>query len=282
MLTGLDIYRLLPELKRVEGKRIEKIYRINDIFVIKTGAGFIILRPGGVYLSSYAPKAEKAPDSFVMLLRKLFSGKRVESIEQINFDRILKICSTDACIVYEAFGKGNLIVISKDGKIIAVLRPQKFRHREIKVGVSYVPPPAPLDLRKITEEDLKFESKSEAAKKLGLGKLIEEVWSNDRSEMLKKIKELLQKPLSSRDVEKMFLQKDLEELRKKRLSEHMAKIKRLEKSIEEQERLISEYERKAKELRKVASWIFQNLQKVEELIEKARKEGKKVVKLKVE
>ena len=44
-------------------------------------------------------------------------------------------------IIAEFFGGGNMILCDKNLQILSVLNPIEVRHRTLKVGLRYVPPP---------------------------------------------------------------------------------------------------------------------------------------------
>lgn len=80
------------------------------------------------------------PTSFCMLLRKYLEGKVIEGVEQIGFERILKITTRSAELVIEMFSSGNIILCSS-GQIVMPLRREEWKEREIKPKVMYKPPP---------------------------------------------------------------------------------------------------------------------------------------------
>ncbi|MCL2213469.1 MAG: NFACT family protein, partial [Oscillospiraceae bacterium] len=98
--------------------------------------------------------APQHPTQFCLLLRKhLASGGRVTGVEQIGFDRALRI-SFDAkddmgfvqqrVLVYETMGKFSNVVLCDPTKILGVLRPVDFATsslRQLLVGMTYQPPP---------------------------------------------------------------------------------------------------------------------------------------------
>ena len=57
-------------------------------------------------------------------------------------------------LIFELFREGNAVLLDENEKILAVLHPGSWRHRELKVGVMYKTPPAPA----ISENRLLLES----------------------------------------------------------------------------------------------------------------------------
>ena len=121
-------------------------------------------------------------------------------------------------------------------------------------------------------------SRAEIARILGLGKKIEEFPKNPM-DIAKKIKELASVPMSMDEVEEIFKKMDEEKLLEEERKKREAKIKALEKSIEDLRGKIEEYRRKAEKLRTAAQIIFQNLHKIESMLEEARARGEKKLKV---
>ncbi len=68
-----------------------------------------------------------------MIFRKQLSEKRITGIEQINFDRVIKITlHTGQEIILELFGGGNLI-LTENGKIVFAMDQHVYRTRTIKL-----------------------------------------------------------------------------------------------------------------------------------------------------
>ena len=95
-----------------------------------------------IHLTTYIKEAPKEPSSFTMLLRTHLSGKRLEGIEQHDFDRIVKLKTGEATLIAELFRKGNVILLNAENKIIGALRYEEFKDRAIKPGREYKLPPA--------------------------------------------------------------------------------------------------------------------------------------------
>lgn len=70
---------------------------------------------------------------------------KLTKIEQIGAERIayLTFSSFDKefVLIGEFFGEGNIILCNKEMKILALLHSIDVRHRQLRVGLSYTPPP---------------------------------------------------------------------------------------------------------------------------------------------
>ncbi len=124
---------------------IKKVYQVNQKeFVlqlyrsdVKKRDFFISLNKGIAFYD--AEKPEEATQ-LSMLFRKQLSEKRIVGIEQINFDRVVKIkLHTGQEIVLELFGGGNLI-LTDNGKIVLAMDQHVYKTRKILIGEEYIPP----------------------------------------------------------------------------------------------------------------------------------------------
>jgi predicted ribosome quality control (RQC) complex YloA/Tae2 family protein len=124
---------------------IKKIYQVNQkefVFQLyrsdlKKRDFFISLTKGIAFYD--AEKPEEATQ-LSMLFRKQLSEKRIVGIDQINFDRVVKITlHTGQEIILELFGSGNLI-ITDNGKIVFAMDQHVYKTRKILIGEEYIPP----------------------------------------------------------------------------------------------------------------------------------------------
>ncbi len=90
------------------------------------------------------------PPSFCMAVRRTMENRRIASVEQQGFDRILHITTSSAeeppnVLIVEVMGKhSNIILVDESGRIIDAA--QRVTHRinrfrEVLPGGQYVPPP---------------------------------------------------------------------------------------------------------------------------------------------
>ena len=124
---------------------IKKIYQVNQkefVFQLyrsdlKKRDFFVSLSKGIAFYD--AEKPEEATQ-LSMLFRKQLSEKRIVGIEQINFDRVVKITlHTGQEIILELFSGGNLI-ITDNGKIVFAMDQHVYKTRKILIGEEYIPP----------------------------------------------------------------------------------------------------------------------------------------------
>ncbi len=152
-MNSLDVYYAVEELKNLQGGKIQKIYQRDRrlrIDVYAKGDSYdLILEPGKIYISRYDRKGPKKPPNFCMFLRKHLRNETIREVKQHKFDRIVEVHTENSILVCELFGKGNFILVDRDGKIIQPLEVQKWSERKIAKGETYKYPPAGKDPRKL-------------------------------------------------------------------------------------------------------------------------------------
>ncbi|MBC7095012.1 ribosome rescue protein RqcH [Thermococcus sp.] len=210
-MSSVDIKYIVEELKTLEGARVDKIYHDGDQIRIKlhaTGEGrkdLIIEAGKRVHLTTYIKEVPQQPSSFAMLLRKYLSGLKLESIEQHDFDRIVKLRIGDYTLIAELFKKGNVIFVDKDNFIISAIRYEEFKDRVIKPKYEYKLPPAresPIDISWESFKELisnqEIEIVRALARSLNMGGLYaEEILLRAGIEKTKKANELSEEELQN-------------------------------------------------------------------------------------
>jgi predicted ribosome quality control (RQC) complex YloA/Tae2 family protein len=150
-LTGPDIRELVSEWQYLLGCRLEQFGRPGSNELIlkfrssRTGTVRLVVDLSGwAYVTKESISTESNQGVFVNAVRKRIKKSRLESISQLNGDRIicLEFIRGDESytLIFEMFHKGNAILCS-DKKIKTVMRQQKFRHRSLKPGLEYQAPP---------------------------------------------------------------------------------------------------------------------------------------------
>ena len=163
-LSSLDMHFLLQELKDIENSRVDKLYNYGKeeayIQLHKANAGKSILRiiPGKAIFLALEKSIDETPSGFCMLLRKHLEGKFLDSIHQLEPERILELVfksKDETRILYiEFFGKGNIVLCDENHKIIDSLIRHKFKDRTIFPKEQYKHPSMEYDLFKIKDDEL--------------------------------------------------------------------------------------------------------------------------------
>ncbi len=150
-LTSPDIRELVYDWQYLIGSRVDQFGRPDSnklIFKLRNrekGTIRLVLDLGGwAYLTSDSLTTESNQGAFVNQIRKKIKKSRLDSITQLNGDRI--ICfefsrkDEKLSLIFEFFHKGNAI-LCVDNQIEMVMRQQKFRHRKIVPNETYISPP---------------------------------------------------------------------------------------------------------------------------------------------
>lgn len=172
---GLVLAAVVAELEKlVTGGRIQKVRQHND-----TDITLEIRRPGHTYLLFISADARfpriyltasilpvpHQPPNFCMVLRKHIEGLFVSRLEQVGFDRVLRLHlqapgQEERILVLEIMGKhSNLILIDAQERILGAAKhigSSVSRYRQVIPGRQYIPPPATgkLDIRMLAEDTL--------------------------------------------------------------------------------------------------------------------------------
>ena len=143
-LTSFDYISLVEEMKDLTGKRFQKMSVVPGGYKVKLrGADILFLPPDKLYKTSFSvPSLE--PDPFSMKVRKHLEGQKLEEVKVLNVDRIVEMKFEEGSLVFELFREGNVVLLDGEGKIVTVLHPRSWRHRDLKPGVMYNTPPPPL------------------------------------------------------------------------------------------------------------------------------------------
>ncbi|MCL4314646.1 MAG: NFACT family protein [Candidatus Thermoplasmatota archaeon] len=144
--SSLDIHAILTRYRStIEGAFIKKVYHappktfILQLYRSDHGRIDLFIQiDRGIYVGE--KREEIQPTQMAMNLRKLLVDQKIRSVRQINFDRVLEICTyQEISLIAEFFREGNLIVCS-DGKIEMAVHQREWKNRKIVKGEKYVPP----------------------------------------------------------------------------------------------------------------------------------------------
>ena len=131
----------------------EELFKFS--FKTREGKRDLLIEPGERFnLTSYKLVAPPKPSNFVMLLRKHISGKRLEKIEQHNFDRVITLDFGERRLIVELFANGNIVLTDAGGKILFAFRHEEWAARHVKRGEKYKFPPSKVNLLTLTEKQL--------------------------------------------------------------------------------------------------------------------------------
>ncbi|MCR8454933.1 MAG: ribosome rescue protein RqcH [Candidatus Korarchaeota archaeon] len=146
-LSSLDVAKLVKDYKDLLlSAFVANVYQAADVFCLKLhnvpGKRFLLLHPQ--YRFNLTNKVlEWRITPLVSVLRKHLRNKRIRSLSQYFFDRVIKIEFDEGLeLVCEMIPRGVLVLL-KDGVILAASQYAKMKDREIQIGVYYKYPPEP-------------------------------------------------------------------------------------------------------------------------------------------
>ncbi|TLZ57122.1 MAG: fibronectin-binding domain-containing protein [Methanobacteriota archaeon] len=152
-ITSFDLRLLVAEWQGLVGGHVDKIYQRDDevMFRVNTsdrGKVELYSKAGRWLCLHTVEDKPESPPPFAQTLRRLLDNARVTSVEQRGLDRIavfrVERGPERFDVVFEVFSKGNLVLV-RDGTIVAVMSPQKFKDRAVQVGEPYAYPAAGID-----------------------------------------------------------------------------------------------------------------------------------------
>ena len=155
-MSAFDLRAIAHELQAHLGAWVKKSYMPHYEQVVlrfnpKDADAFdlVIVRGRRISTSTRDRPMPMSPPPFAMLLRKQLGNARLIAVEQVAFDRLLRLTFTtkggDRHLIIECFGDGNVILLDDEETIIQPLTHATYRDRTLKRGEPYLPPPPALD-----------------------------------------------------------------------------------------------------------------------------------------
>ena len=164
-LSGIELRYLVNDLsKRTKDYYVSNIYGITrDSILFKLHHPeksdiFLMFSTFGLWTSSV--KIDQIEQNrLIKRLRSDLVRLKLTKLEQLDAERIAYLTFSgfdkEFVIVGEFFGDGNIILCNKDMKILALFHSIDVRHRQLRVGLQYVPPPQNgLNIFEINQNDL--------------------------------------------------------------------------------------------------------------------------------
>jgi predicted ribosome quality control (RQC) complex YloA/Tae2 family protein len=148
-ISNIEISVLVGKLKQVEGSYIDKFYDLGSgRFVLKLSrkdfkANVMCLLSHTLHITAYTEKYGE-PSNFAVAVRKRVGGYQISGISKVNDDRIVRLSlskgESHLGIVFEMFGKGNMILVDQEDKILLAYAYEDFKGRSIRPRAAYKPP----------------------------------------------------------------------------------------------------------------------------------------------
>ena len=167
-LSGIELRYLVNEIK----SKINPAYYVSSINAVtkpsflfkmhhpKDPDIMLMVSTKGIWITRL--KFESFEENKIInILKAEIERAKIESIEQLGSERIItvKFRHLDEKVRYmvvEFFGDGNIVLCDGNMQIMGILKPIEVRHRMLKIGFRYAPPPPRgIDVYDITLEQLR-------------------------------------------------------------------------------------------------------------------------------
>ena len=163
-LAGIELHYLVDKIsEQVQDYYVSNIYGITKDSILfklhhtEKSDLFMMISTFGVWLTKVKID-QMEPNRLLKRLRSDLLRLKLKKIEQIGSERIAYFSfegfGKEFVLVGEFFGDGNILLCSKDMKILALQHSIDVRHRKLSVGLEYTQPPENgLDIFNISESD---------------------------------------------------------------------------------------------------------------------------------
>ena len=167
-LSGIELRYLVNEIK----SKINPAYYVSSINAVtkpsflfkmhhpKDPDIMLMVSTKGIWITRL--KFESFEENkMINILKAELERAKIESIEQLGSERIItvKFRHLDEKVRYmvvEFFADGNIVLCDGNMQIMGILKPIEVRHRMLKIGFRYAPPPPRgIDVYDITLEQLR-------------------------------------------------------------------------------------------------------------------------------
>jgi predicted ribosome quality control (RQC) complex YloA/Tae2 family protein len=165
-LSALDVFVLARELNTaLKGAFVDKVHQLGpDDVLLKVNARHgigraTVLLLGGrrVHLTQRTIEVPERPSNFAMAARRRLANSTVEAVEQVGFDRIVRMRFARADenfeLIIEMLPDGAVALIEA-GLIAVVAKPKLFKERKVLPKQPYVGPRAGPDPRSLGAEGM--------------------------------------------------------------------------------------------------------------------------------
>jgi predicted ribosome quality control (RQC) complex YloA/Tae2 family protein len=163
-LAGIELRYLVDKIsEQVQDYYVSNIYGITKDSILfklhhtEKSDLFMMISTFGVWLTKVKID-QMEPNRLLKRLRSDLLRLKLKKIEQIGAERIAYFIfegfGKEFVLVGEFFGDGNILLCSKDMKILALQHSIDVRHRKLSVGLEYVQPPeSGLDVFNMSESN---------------------------------------------------------------------------------------------------------------------------------
>jgi len=217
-MNSLELICLIKELGVIEEFYIDQFYQVDEnkfrFKLSKKGekANMQCILPIALYRTEVLEIKESA-SNFSIAVRNRINGYKIKKISQFNSDRIILINlekgELKINIIFEMFGKGNLVLTDNEMKILLAYKVHEFKDRSVKPNATYMQPKSSsvniLDRKSVESvvkgmkgKDIQTNVAAYLVKRIGIGSIyIEEALSRAGFGQSTKVNELNDKELDS-------------------------------------------------------------------------------------
>ncbi|MFW9771388.1 MAG: ribosome rescue protein RqcH [Candidatus Thorarchaeota archaeon] len=147
--SNFDVYTIVRELDTILSQgSILNLYEIDDLLILKIKTktnekrNLIIQNDARINITNYSYPIPKFPTQYIISFRKFMKNRKIISISQHNFDRIIIIELSNYSeepwkFIIELFNKGNYVLLDENNIIKIANSYKKFRDRDILANREY-------------------------------------------------------------------------------------------------------------------------------------------------
>ncbi|MBN1800729.1 MAG: NFACT family protein [Candidatus Lokiarchaeota archaeon] len=149
--SNIDVFAISKELDALlTGSMISNVYEVEDMLILKLNTdkgrkNLIIKSDSRINLTNYDYPIPKYPNQYIMSLRKFLKNRRILSVSQFNFDRIIvlelsNLDTTSWKFIIELFNKGNFLLLDENNILKIAKKYRKFKDRDVLAGKEFLFP----------------------------------------------------------------------------------------------------------------------------------------------
>ena len=165
-VAGIELAYLIKEIgHEIEGCYVSNIYGINRnslLFKMRHPDKpdiMLMLSTMGMWTTSKKVDPIE-PNKLLRRLRSDLLRSKIEKVEQIGTERIAYLTFSNFdnrfVLIVEFFGEGNMLLCNYSKKILALMHSIDVRHRQLRIGLEYKPPPEDgIDIIDLKKEEFK-------------------------------------------------------------------------------------------------------------------------------
>ncbi len=152
-MSNFDINAIISELsQRLGNSELKNVFELNDMFFFRfrtktEGTQLLAVELGKrIHITKFKRNFPETPSGLCKAFRIHIKGKWLKRIYQYDFDRIV-VMEFEAfekvyTLIIELFGKGNVILVSPENKVLVAKNYKKMRDRDIHPGREFLFPPS--------------------------------------------------------------------------------------------------------------------------------------------